>query len=138
MAFGFSVSWIRTLGNRIRGQIDTDPKHCCNGDRLSSLLGFAFFYLRMDVSRASMLIIFSHILRGHKGEVLTCAWARHQTALLATGAADSKVILWDVRSAHTVVWIQLINTLHQCLLFKLKQIFLDRPEVTSTTWITTM
>jgi WD40 repeat protein len=42
-------------------------------------------------------VCFSHILRGHSGEVITCAWARHQPSILATGAADSKVILWDVR-----------------------------------------
>ena len=45
----------------------------------------------------------SHILRGHGGEVLSCAWARHQPSVLATGAADSKIILWDVRQVKGII-----------------------------------
>lgn len=45
----------------------------------------------------------SHILRGHSAEVLSCSWAHHKPNVLATGAADSKVILWDVRQARSYI-----------------------------------
>ncbi len=45
----------------------------------------------------TVCVLFSHILRGHTGEILSCAWAKHSPTVLATGAADSKIILWDVR-----------------------------------------
>ena len=45
----------------------------------------------------SETIIFSHTLRGHEGEVLTCTWSKLNPRVLATGAADNKIIFWDVR-----------------------------------------
>eukprot|EP00088_Acartia_fossae_P018314 TRINITY_DN2057_c0_g1_i1.p1 TRINITY_DN2057_c0_g1~~TRINITY_DN2057_c0_g1_i1.p1 ORF type:complete len:410 (+),score=71.74 TRINITY_DN2057_c0_g1_i1:104-1333(+) len=38
-----------------------------------------------------------HTLRGHKGEVYALAWNPANAAILATGSADKKVMLWDVR-----------------------------------------
>jgi len=42
-----------------------------------------------------------HTLRGHEGEVLTCTWSKLNPRVLATGAADNKIILWDVRQARS-------------------------------------
>jgi len=43
----------------------------------------------------------SHVLRGHGAEVCTLAWSVAQPNILATGGADKKVILWDVRQARS-------------------------------------
>jgi len=42
-----------------------------------------------------------HTLRGHCGEILTCCWSRSDPRILATGAADKKIILWDVRQSRS-------------------------------------
>uniref|UniRef100_Q0V9H6 DNA excision repair protein ERCC-8 n=1 Tax=Xenopus tropicalis TaxID=8364 RepID=Q0V9H6_XENTR len=41
----------------------------------------------------------SHILQGHRGEVLAVCWSPRYDYILATASADSKVKLWDVRKA---------------------------------------
>ncbi|XP_026721364.1 DNA excision repair protein ERCC-8 isoform X2 [Athene cunicularia] len=41
----------------------------------------------------------SHILQGHKQEVLAVSWSPHDEYVLATASADSRVKLWDVRSS---------------------------------------
>ncbi|CAH2301174.1 DNA excision repair ERCC-8 [Pelobates cultripes] len=41
----------------------------------------------------------SHILQGHRGEVLAVRWSPRYDHILATASADSKVKLWDVRKA---------------------------------------
>ncbi|KAM4708851.1 DNA excision repair protein ERCC-8 isoform 1-T3 [Discoglossus pictus] len=41
----------------------------------------------------------SHILQGHRGEVLSVCWSPRYDYILATASADSKVKLWDVRKA---------------------------------------
>uniref|UniRef100_A0A8C5QKW3 DNA excision repair protein ERCC-8 n=1 Tax=Leptobrachium leishanense TaxID=445787 RepID=A0A8C5QKW3_9ANUR len=41
----------------------------------------------------------SHILQGHRGEVLAVRWSPRYDYILATASADSKVKLWDVRKA---------------------------------------
>nr|XP_033793502.1 DNA excision repair protein ERCC-8-like [Geotrypetes seraphini]XP_033793508.1 DNA excision repair protein ERCC-8-like [Geotrypetes seraphini]XP_033793515.1 DNA excision repair protein ERCC-8-like [Geotrypetes seraphini]XP_033793520.1 DNA excision repair protein ERCC-8-like [Geotrypetes seraphini]XP_033793526.1 DNA excision repair protein ERCC-8-like [Geotrypetes seraphini] len=41
----------------------------------------------------------SHILQGHRGEVLAVSWSPRQEYILATASADSRVKLWDVRRA---------------------------------------
>ncbi|KAM9329281.1 DNA excision repair protein ERCC-8 [Gastrophryne carolinensis] len=41
----------------------------------------------------------SHILQGHRGEVLSVCWSPRYDFILATASADSKVKLWDVRKA---------------------------------------
>ncbi|XP_069098781.1 DNA excision repair protein ERCC-8 [Pleurodeles waltl] len=41
----------------------------------------------------------SHILQGHRGEVLSVSWSPRYEYVLATASADSKVKLWDVRRA---------------------------------------
>ena len=43
----------------------------------------------------------SHVLRGHTAEVVTLAWSLGQPNILATGGADNKVMLWDVRQARS-------------------------------------
>eukprot|EP00092_Neocalanus_flemingeri_P002128 GFUD01002268.1.p1 GENE.GFUD01002268.1~~GFUD01002268.1.p1 ORF type:complete len:403 (+),score=84.44 GFUD01002268.1:59-1267(+) len=43
----------------------------------------------------------SHVLRGHGAEVVSLAWSLGQPNILATGGADKKVILWDVRQARS-------------------------------------
>ncbi|XP_065518043.1 DNA excision repair protein ERCC-8 isoform X3 [Lathamus discolor] len=42
---------------------------------------------------------FSHILQGHRQEVLAVAWSPRHEYILATGSADGRVKLWDVRRA---------------------------------------
>ncbi|CAI9536397.1 unnamed protein product [Staurois parvus] len=41
----------------------------------------------------------SHILQGHRGEVLSVCWSPRYDFILATASADSRVKLWDVRKA---------------------------------------
>ncbi|XP_015704253.1 DNA excision repair protein ERCC-8 isoform X3 [Coturnix japonica] len=41
----------------------------------------------------------SHILQGHRQEVLAVSWSPRHEYILATASADSKVKLWDVRRA---------------------------------------
>ncbi|KAM4810208.1 DNA excision repair protein ERCC-8 [Rhinophrynus dorsalis] len=41
----------------------------------------------------------SHILQGHRGEVLTVCWSPRYDYILATASTDSRVKLWDVRKA---------------------------------------
>ncbi|XP_063776623.1 DNA excision repair protein ERCC-8 [Pseudophryne corroboree] len=41
----------------------------------------------------------SHILQGHRAEVLSVCWSPRYDYILATASADSKVKLWDVRKA---------------------------------------
>lgn len=41
----------------------------------------------------------SHILQGHRQEVLAVSWSPRHEYVLATASADSKVKLWDVRRA---------------------------------------
>ncbi|XP_068135171.1 DNA excision repair protein ERCC-8 [Hyperolius riggenbachi] len=41
----------------------------------------------------------SHILQGHRGEVLSVCWSPRYDCILATASADSRVKLWDVRKA---------------------------------------
>jgi len=43
----------------------------------------------------------SHVLREHKAEVMSLAWAGHNPRLLATGGKDGKVNIWDVRKARS-------------------------------------
>lgn len=40
-----------------------------------------------------------HTLRGHEAEVITCVWSRANPRILASGGADKKIMLWDVRQA---------------------------------------
>lgn len=40
-----------------------------------------------------------HTLKGHVGGVLSCKWSPLKEYILATGGADNKVLLWDVRRA---------------------------------------
>uniref|UniRef100_A0A4W3KHK9 DNA excision repair protein ERCC-8 n=1 Tax=Callorhinchus milii TaxID=7868 RepID=A0A4W3KHK9_CALMI len=42
---------------------------------------------------------FTHILQGHKGEVLSVKWSPRHEHILVTASADSKVRFWDVRQA---------------------------------------
>ncbi|XP_063151690.1 DNA excision repair protein ERCC-8 isoform X2 [Candoia aspera] len=41
----------------------------------------------------------SHILQGHTQEILALSWSPRYEFILATGSADSRVKLWDVRRA---------------------------------------
>ncbi|KAM3654837.1 DNA excision repair protein ERCC-8 isoform X3 [Ammospiza nelsoni] len=41
----------------------------------------------------------SHILQGHRQEVLAVSWSPRHEYVLATGSADGRVKLWDVRRA---------------------------------------
>ncbi|CAN2388783.1 transcription-coupled nucleotide-excision repair [Pristimantis euphronides] len=41
----------------------------------------------------------THILQGHRGEVLSVCWSPRYDYILATASVDSKVKLWDVRKA---------------------------------------
>ncbi|XP_074648575.1 DNA excision repair protein ERCC-8-like [Tubulanus polymorphus] len=41
----------------------------------------------------------THTLRGHKDAVMSCQWSPKDEFILATGGSDSKLMLWDVRSA---------------------------------------
>ncbi|XP_013911066.1 PREDICTED: DNA excision repair protein ERCC-8 isoform X4 [Thamnophis sirtalis] len=41
----------------------------------------------------------SHILQGHTQEILAVSWSPRYEFILATGSADSRVKLWDVRRA---------------------------------------
>jgi DNA excision repair protein ERCC-8 len=41
----------------------------------------------------------THELAGHKSDVLAVAWSPASEYLLATGGRDSRVILWDIRTA---------------------------------------
>uniref|UniRef100_A0A8C5NUA2 DNA excision repair protein ERCC-8 n=1 Tax=Jaculus jaculus TaxID=51337 RepID=A0A8C5NUA2_JACJA len=41
----------------------------------------------------------SHILQGHRQEILAVSWSPRSDYILATASADSKVKLWDVRRA---------------------------------------
>lgn len=41
----------------------------------------------------------SHILQGHRSEVLSVSWSPRNEYVLATASTDSKVKLWDVRKA---------------------------------------
>ncbi|XP_034956252.1 DNA excision repair protein ERCC-8 isoform X3 [Zootoca vivipara] len=41
----------------------------------------------------------SHILQGHKQEILAVSWSPRYEYILATASADSRVKLWDVRRA---------------------------------------
>ncbi|NWZ62211.1 ERCC8 protein, partial [Acrocephalus arundinaceus] len=41
----------------------------------------------------------SHILQGHREEVLAVSWSPRHEYILATGSADGRVKLWDVRRA---------------------------------------
>ncbi|NXU62907.1 ERCC8 protein, partial [Horornis vulcanius] len=41
----------------------------------------------------------SHILQGHRQEVLAVSWSPRHEYILATGSADGRVKLWDVRRA---------------------------------------
>ncbi|XP_028928142.1 DNA excision repair protein ERCC-8 isoform X2 [Ornithorhynchus anatinus] len=41
----------------------------------------------------------SHILQGHRQEILAVSWSPRSEYILATGSADSRVKLWDVRRA---------------------------------------
>ncbi|NXX96418.1 ERCC8 protein, partial [Centropus bengalensis] len=41
----------------------------------------------------------SHILQGHRQEILAVCWSPRHEYILATGSADSRVKLWDVRRA---------------------------------------
>lgn len=41
----------------------------------------------------------SHILQGHRAEVLSVCWSPRYDHILATASADSRVKLWDVRKA---------------------------------------
>ncbi|XP_072262019.1 DNA excision repair protein ERCC-8 [Pyxicephalus adspersus] len=41
----------------------------------------------------------SHILQGHRGEVLSVCWSPRYDFILATASTDSRVKLWDIRKA---------------------------------------
>uniref|UniRef100_UPI00398F80E3 DNA excision repair protein ERCC-8 isoform X3 n=1 Tax=Pristiophorus japonicus TaxID=55135 RepID=UPI00398F80E3 len=41
----------------------------------------------------------THILQGHRGEVLSVRWSPRHEHILVTASADSKVRVWDVRKA---------------------------------------
>lgn len=41
----------------------------------------------------------THILQGHRGEVLSVCWSPRYDFILATASTDSKVKLWDIRKA---------------------------------------
>ncbi|KAB0401055.1 hypothetical protein E2I00_003309, partial [Balaenoptera physalus] len=41
----------------------------------------------------------SHILQGHRQEILAVSWSPRYEYILATASADSKAKLWDVRRA---------------------------------------
>ncbi|KAM4053605.1 DNA excision repair protein ERCC-8 isoform 2-T2 [Anomaloglossus baeobatrachus] len=41
----------------------------------------------------------THILQGHRGEVLSVCWSPRYDNILATASSDSKVKLWDIRKA---------------------------------------
>uniref|UniRef100_A0A8C9QC02 DNA excision repair protein ERCC-8 n=1 Tax=Spermophilus dauricus TaxID=99837 RepID=A0A8C9QC02_SPEDA len=41
----------------------------------------------------------SHILQGHRQEILAVSWSPRYEYILATASADSRVKLWDVRRA---------------------------------------
>ena len=41
----------------------------------------------------------THTLRGHNEEVYCCKWSPTQEYVVASGSADRKVMLWDIRSA---------------------------------------
>lgn len=41
----------------------------------------------------------THILQGHRGEVLSVKWSPRHEHILVTASADSKVRLWDIRNA---------------------------------------
>ncbi|XP_044302245.1 DNA excision repair protein ERCC-8 isoform X2 [Varanus komodoensis] len=45
----------------------------------------------------------SHILQGHKQEILAVSWSPRYEYILATASADSRVKLWDVRRASACV-----------------------------------
>lgn len=38
-------------------------------------------------------------MKHHQGDVLSCNWSPFEEHILATGGADNKVLLWDIRSA---------------------------------------
>lgn len=61
------------------------------------LYSYKMLMIIVQAGSISETIIFSHTLRGHEGEVLTCTWSKLNPRVLATGAADNKIILWDVR-----------------------------------------
>lgn len=41
----------------------------------------------------------SHILKGHKGPVVSVQWSNKEEFLLVSGSRDGKVLMWDVRQA---------------------------------------
>lgn len=41
----------------------------------------------------------THILKGHRKDVLSLAWSTRNPHLLASGSRDNKVLLWDIRKA---------------------------------------
>lgn len=49
----------------------------------------------------------THELRGHCRSVVCCKWSPKDEFLLATGSCDSKIILWDIRSAKS--WLMTLD-----------------------------
>lgn len=44
-----------------------------------------------------------HTLKNHIGDVLACRWSPLNEYILATGGADNKVLLWDIRCAKSCI-----------------------------------
>ena len=43
----------------------------------------------------------THTLQGHLAAVTCIRWSRHEPYQLATGGADGRILLWDVRKARS-------------------------------------